>query len=231
LYFTGRYTRNLYASDELNYMYDEDGYQFLGTTDGTQNRYPRLRTPSIARRTYYRTDIALQKVDSNRWSGTANYSYVRSYGSVQGTPASFLQVAPLAQYYENGNLGTDIRHDAFLTAAWDIPNDPWTTQIGTIVNLESGYPLSRTYRSAVEFANQLRSTIGTYARTQTVWDMSFLVRQKFPVKKGTLNAVFQVDNLTNRRTGEFAGVTFDNRWAVGTRQDPVEFQLGAEYEF
>ena len=231
LYFTGRYTRNLYASDELNYMYDEDAYQFLGTTDGTQNRYPRLRTPSVARRTYYRTDFSVKKIESNRWQGTANYSYVRSYGSVQGTPASFLQVAPLAQYYENANLGTDIRHDAFLTAAWDIPNDPWTTQIGTIFNLESGYPITRTYRSAVEFANQLRSTVGTYARTETVWDLSFLVRQKFPVKKGTFNAVFQVDNITNRRTGEFSGLTTDNRWVIGTRQDPLEFQVGAEYEF
>jgi hypothetical protein len=117
LYFTGRYTRNLYVSDELNFMYDEDAYQYLGTTDGTVNRYPRLRTPNLAQRTYYRTDIAIRKVNSNRWEGTANYSYVRSYGNVQGTPGSFLQIAPLSQYYENANLPTDIRHDAFLTAA------------------------------------------------------------------------------------------------------------------
>jgi hypothetical protein len=231
LYFTGKYTRNLYASDELNIMYDEDAYQFIGSTDGTVNQYPRLRTPNVARRTYYRTDIGVQKAPSNRWQAQANYSYTRSYGTVQNTPASFLQVAPLAQYYENGNLGTDIRHDAFAAGYWQLPDDPWTTEIGFIWSLESGYPITRTYRSATVFANQLRSTVGTYARTETVWDLSFQVRQKFPVKKGTLNAVFQIDNITNNRQGEFAGVTSDNRWAIGTRQDPLEFQIGAEYEF
>jgi hypothetical protein len=57
------------------------------------------------------------------------------------------------------------------------------------------------------------------------------VRQKFPVKKGTLNGVFQVDNITNNRRGRAAGVTYDNRWAISTRQSPLEFQIGAEYEF
>lgn len=231
LYFTGRYTRNLYASDELNYMYDEDAYQFLGTTDGTQNRYPRLRTPNIARRTYYRTDIGVQKVFSDRWEAQGAYSYVRSYGTVQGAPSSFLQIAPQVQYYENGNLFTDIRHDAFLAASWQIPNDPWTTELGTIFNLESGRPLTRTYRSAVDFASQLRNTVGTYGRLQTVWDLSFLIRQDIPVKKGNFSAVLQVDNITNRRTGEFAGLSQDNRMIISTRQDPLEFQLGAEYEF
>jgi len=231
LYFTGKYTRNLYAADETNIMYDEDAYQFIGTTDGTVNQYPRLRTPNVARRTYYRTDIGVQKAASNRWQAQANYSYTRSYGTVQNTPSSFLMVAPLAQYYENANLGTDIRHDAFAAGYWQIPDDPWTTEIGFIWSLESGYPLTRTYRSANEFANQLRSTVGTYARTETVWDLSLQVRQKFPVKKGTLNGVFQIDNITNNRQGEFAGITSDNRWAISSRQDPLEFQIGAEYEF
>jgi hypothetical protein len=51
------------------------------------------------------------------------------------------------------------------------------------------------------------------------------------VKKGTLNGVFQVNNITNNRRGEFAGLTYDNRWGISTRQDPLEFQIGAEYEF
>ena len=54
-YFTGKFTRNLYAFDELNFIWDQDGYNRLATVDGTTQTYYRLRTPDVAQRNYYRS--------------------------------------------------------------------------------------------------------------------------------------------------------------------------------
>ena len=35
LYFTGKFTRNLYAFDETNLYWDEDGYNIIGTGNGS----------------------------------------------------------------------------------------------------------------------------------------------------------------------------------------------------
>jgi hypothetical protein len=228
LYFTGKYTRNLYAFDELNYVYDEDAYGVLGTADGTRNYYNRLRTPDIARRNYYRTDFALTKRASNRWEARGTYSYTRSIGTVQTSPSSFLAVAPQVQYYENRLLETDILHDITAGAYWDIPNDPWTTQIGSVFFLESGIPVTRSYQSAN--GSQYRSTIGTYGRTATWWTWDISVRQKFPVRKGQLATVAQLFNVTNNRFGDFASIS-NNRWFVSNKTQAMRLQLGVEYEF
>jgi hypothetical protein len=231
-YFTGRYTRNLYAFDELNYIYGEDGYNSIATTDGTLNQYPRLRTPSVARRTYYRTDVQFRKVESHRWEALGTYSYTRSFGTVQTAPSGFLAVGPQVQYYENGNLGTDIRHDVTMQAYWDIPDDPWTTQIGGVLTLESGYPISRGYNSAqTAGGSYLRQTVGTYARTEAWWSLDLQLRQEIPVRKGALAGRVQVFNIFNNRQGEIAGNSFDNRWIIGQRQNPLSILVGAEYNY
>lgn len=230
VYFTGKYTRNLYAVDETNYIWDQDGYNVLGTADGTLIGYNRLRTPSVARRDYYRLDATLKKVDSNRWQGEGTYSYTISRGLTQTGPTGRLGVGPQVPYYTNGMLPTDIRHSVKLGASWDIPNDPWTTQLATVVFYESGTPLSRSYDGGLN-NSLLYATLGTYARTEPWLDVNFRVEQQFPVKKGALSAIAELQNAFNLRQGENAGITFDNRYVITSRNNPTRLNLGAEYEF
>lgn len=234
-YFTGKYTRNLYAFDELNTIWDQDGYNVIGYADGTITPLYRLRTPSIARRDYYRADLEMRKAFSDRWQAQGSYSYTISRGSAQGTPAGFMVVPTQVEYYVNGLLSaTDIRHSVKFGAFWDIPDDPWTTQLGTSVIYESGYPQSRFYSSLSSGGvngSYLLDTLGTYARTEGYVDLGILVRQDIPVRKGALQADLQVFNAINSRQGEFAGVSADNRWVINSRTDPLRVQLGARYEF
>ncbi len=233
LYFTGKYTRNLYAFDETNLVWDEDGYNVLGSSDGTQNTYFRMRTPNIARRDYFRTDLTVNKVWSDRWEVQATYSYTISRGTVQNSGSGFLAVPQQVDYYVNGLLFTDVRHDVAAGFAWDIPNDPWTTRVGATVFYESGNPESRYYSngSSVGYSTILRDTVGTYAREEASWSTSILVQQGIPVRKGKLFAVLELQNISNNRQGDGAYVSFDNRWIISGRQDPLEITLGGRYEF
>lgn len=233
LYFTGKFTRNLYAFDELNYIWDEDGYNIIGTGDGEAVSYYRLRTPNIARRDYYRTDFALNRQFADRWALQSTYSYTISKGTVQTSPSSFLAVPPQVQYYLNRELETDIRHDVAAGVAWEIPDDPWTTTLGATMFLESGYPLSRSYSTgyAGGSGSMLMETAGTYARTETWWELNLRLEQAIPVRVGKLKGIGEVSNLFNNRQGAYSAVSGDNRWYTYSRQSPAQFQIGAEYEY
>ena len=137
------------------------------------------------------------------------------------------------EYYLNGLLFTDIKHDVAAGFAWQIPNDPWTTEIGSTLFVESGYPISRTYGNAAYYGRSYiyKQPVGTYDRSETVWSLSVLVRQAIPVRKGKLKGVFELDNVTNQRHGDGAYVSYDNRWIIYSRQDPTQVTLGGEYEF
>ncbi|MBM74340.1 MAG: hypothetical protein CMK59_02970 [Proteobacteria bacterium] len=235
VYFTGKFTRNLYALDELNLLWDQDGYNIIGSANGTFTSMYRMRTPDMAERNYLRTDIGMTKVRSNRWEAQATYSYTISRGSVQNTPSSFLSVPQQLEYILDGYLGTDIRHDFTSGFSWDLPDDPWTTRLGATLFLESGYPLSRTYNNGNygDFGRGFiyKDTVGTYARAATWWELNLLVQQALPVRKGKLWAIAQVDNITNQRVGQSAFVSFDNRWRISSRQNPIRFTLAGRYEF
>lgn len=233
LYFTGKYTRNLYAFDETNLVWDEDGYNALGSSDGTLTDLYRLRTPNIARRDYFRTDFTINKIWSDRWEVQATYSYTISRGTVQNTPSGFLSVPQQVEYYVNGLLFTDVRHDVTAAFAWDIPNDPWTTRLGGTFFYESGNPETRYYAngSSVGYTSILRDTVGTYAREAPYYTASILVQQAIPVRKGKLWGIAELQNISNARSGDGAYVSSDNRWIISGRQDPLEISLGARYEF
>jgi hypothetical protein len=234
-YFNGKFTRNLYAFDELNTIWDQDGYNVIGYADGTTTPLYRLRTPAIARRDYYRADLQLKKVMSNRWQAEGSYSYTISRGTNQNTPSGFLIIPTQVKYYVNGLLAsTDIRHSVKLSGFWEIPDDPWTTTLGSTLIYESGYPLSRSYASlsAGGFnSSYLMDTYGSYARTEGYIDWAILIRQAIPVRKGELQADMQVFNFINSRRAEGAAISSDNRWIIGSRVEPLRIQLGARYEF
>jgi hypothetical protein len=235
VYFTGKFTRNLHAFDELNLFWDQDGYNIIGSGNGGYISYYRLRTPEIAQRNYLRTDIGLRKLRSNRWEAQATYSYTVSRGTVLGSPSQFLSVPQQVEYFLNGYLGTDIKHDITAGASWDLPNDPWVTRLGATLFMESGYPLSRTYNNG-NYGDYgrgyiLKSLTGSYARTMTWWELNLLLQQVIPVRRGKLWGIIQLENITNQRVGEFAYVSFDNRWIISGRQSPIRITVAGRYEF
>ena len=104
-----------------------------------------------------------------------------------------------------------------------------------VVFLESGYPITRSYANG-NFGDYgstfiLKETIGAYTRSMTWWEANLQVQQAIPVRKGKLYGVFEVENLFNWRAGQFAGVSFDNRWIVTNRQSPIRLTVGGRYEF
>ena len=233
LYFTGKFTRNLWAADDTNLIWDEDGYNVLGTRTGSSlEQHYRLRSPNIAQRNYFRTDVGLRRNMADRWAVEGNYSLTYSRGTVQGTPSSVLAVSPQVKHYIDSNLFTDVRHDVSAGFSWDIPNDPWTTRLGGVIYYESGNPLSRFYSGGfVEGNSLLKQTAGTYAREESWWQVNLKVDQAVPVRRGKLFAVAEVYNLFNNRQGDSAYVSGQNRWIIAGRQSPIELMLGARYEF
>jgi hypothetical protein len=233
LYFTGKFTRNLWAFDDQNLIWDEDGYNVLGGRDGTLETQNRLRSPNIARRNYFRMDTGVKRNFADRWEVQANYSLTHSRGTVQNSPSGVLAVSPQVKYYVDQLLYTDVRHDIASGFAWDIPNDPWTTRIGGVVFMETGNPRSRYHSNGSFYGNgsSLKETAGTYARRETWWALNLKVDQAIPVRKGKLFGVVEAHNLFNNRQGQYASVSGDNRWIIDYRQDPVELMVGVKYEF
>lgn len=238
LEFTGKFTRNVYAFDETNIVYDEDGYSYIGTKYGNTDPYYRLRTPDIALRDYYQTDFRLERVFSDRWLTSATYSYIVSRGRSQNSlSAALANPAQVELLY--GNLSTDVRHQGKLAFAWDIPNDPWTSTIGVQGSAYSGSPITRYYYAVGDSVqggsySLLKQRLGTYDRTNGIWQLSFLLQQAIPVDKGQLSATLQIDNITNNRypvvySGYY--VSAENRYIVFYRQDPIQARIGAVYEF
>ena len=236
--FTGKFTRNVYAFDEQNLIYDEDGYGFVGSQDGTLDLYYRLRTPQLAQRNYYQTDFLLSRNFTKRWLMQGTYSYVVSQGRTQDSLSGQL-VNPQQLDLTYGNLDTDIRHQVKLAAAWDLPIDPWTTRVGIQGTFLSGYPLSRYYYSSAGFGGGgdyalLKERMGTYGRTSPYWNLAVRLEQQIPVKQGKLSAVLTVDNVTNNN---YPIVYYNNyidsqnRYVIAYRQDPVSATVGAKYEF
>jgi hypothetical protein len=65
----------------------------------------------------------------------------------------------------------------------------------------------------------------------TWWELNILLQQAIPVRKGKLWAITQFENITNNRTGDFAYISFDNRWIISQRQNPIRITVGGRYQF
>jgi hypothetical protein len=241
--FTGKFTRNIYNFDETNLIYDEDGYSYIGSGDGTLDAHQRLRTPAIALRDFYQTDVSLTRAWADRWLFSATYSYVVSKGTAQSAGSNVLaNPAQLDLWY--GNLPYDFRHQLKLYAAWDLPIDPWTTKVGVSTVAYSGAPLSRFYYSSADSLasggdtySLLKEPRGTYGRSGPYWELSLLLQQEIPVRKGKLAATVQIDNITNNQDPYYLAANYEyyidteNRYVIAYRQDTVQAQVGVKYEF
>lgn len=237
--FTGKFTRNIYSFDETNLVYDEDGYGYIGESNGSFDYLYRLRAPSIARRDYFQTDINVQRNMAQRWLLGATYSYVVSRGTTQfAGDASLSNPSQLENAY--GNLATDLRHQVKLAIAWDLPNDPWTTKVGAFFQYFSGDPVTRYYYSASGlqtgdvYYDFLKEPIGTYARFAGYAKLDVQVTQKIPVDKGDLEAYVALANVFNATTPTSyysSYVSAYNRYIIADRQDVIQASLGARYNF
>ena len=138
-----------------------------------------------------------------------------------------------------GNLDTDIRHQVKVYGSWDIPNDPWTSKLGMAAYYYSGTPFSRYYYSPGVPSvgggySLLKENMGTYGRRSPSWQLSVLLQQSIPTRKGKLTATAELDNLTNNR---YATVYYgyyrsaNNRYVIYYRQPPISAQVGVKYEF
>lgn len=241
--FTGKFTRNIYNFDETNLIVDEDGYAYVGSGDGTIDAQYRLRTPALAVRDYYQTDVEFSRGFKDRWGFFATYSYIVSKGRTQSSVSTvFSNPAQLELWY--GNLPYDINHQFKLSAAWDIPNDPWTTTVAATGAAYSGAPFSRFYYSQAdsllaggETYGLLKEPRGTYGREGPMWELSFRLRQAIPVRKGKLVAEATVMNITNNQDPYYLYasssyyINAQNRYIIAYRQDTISAQVGASYEF
>jgi len=234
LTFTAKFTENVYTYDELNQIWDEDGYNTIGTIDGTNDVLYRLRTPYEARRDYYQTDVQMKKNFSDRWLLLATYTYTVSRGTTQTANTAGLSVPP--QYeYAYGNLCTDVRHQFKAFGAYDLPNDPWTTTLSFALEFYSGSPTTRYYYTpdTNQLAWQLKSPVGEYGRSEPVLYFDIGVQQKIHVRKGDLIASLTVFNLFNMQQADsYYSVGYgEPRWVIYSRQEPLNVSGGLRYTF
>jgi hypothetical protein len=236
--FSARFTENVFGFDETNRIWDEDGYNLIGRSNGEGESLFRLRTPDVARRDYYQTDTSLNKIFADRWQLMSTYSYVVSRGTIldmysTGMYAG-LSVPPQAEL-SYGNLPTDIRHQVKISGSYDIPNDPWTTQLGASLQYYSGYPVGRYYYSAYfDSVNILKTPEGTYARLEPVYYLDFMVQQAIKVRRGKMWAIAMLENAINaQQADQVSGsyIWYDNRWVITSRQTPMQLSLAVRYEF
>lgn len=232
--FAGKFTRNVYVFDETNVIWDEDGYNYLGTGNGTVESLYRLRTPTVSRRDFYQTDVYAHKVYADRWEAAATYSYIVSRGTILTASNGGLAVPPQAAY-SYGNLGSDVRHQIKAWGYWELDNDPWTTTLGFRLEYYSGYPVSRYYYSAgYDSSYLLREPLGTYARTEPQAYMDFNVSQAIKVPKGQLEIIGTLSNVINAQQGVGVSGSYiydQNRWVITSRQRPVQARIGFGYKF
>jgi len=239
--FTAKLTRNIYSFDETNFIFDEDGYSYIGTSDGTYSTTYRMRTPTVSRRDYYETSLSVQRNFAERWQMLSSYAYVISKGTVQDSLGYGLS-NPSQVDLMYGNLFTDIRHQFKFLASWDIPDDPWTTRLGVNAFYQTGSPLSRYYYApAGSIYDQLgtgygllKQPLGTYGREEPYYEISMQIEQEIPVKKGKLVTHGEITNLTNATAPYGVDQTYidvENRYIVYGRQYPIQAQLGLKYEF
>ena len=114
--------------------------------------------------------------------------------------------------------------------------NPWTTRIGGTFFMESGYPISRFYNNGNygDYGNGsiLKDTIGSYARTMTWWEAQSLgSTSDTGSKRKNFGPLPSSKNITNNRTGDFAFISFDNRWIINQRQNPIRITVGGRYQF
>jgi len=233
--FKAKFLRNYYAYDETNNIWDEDGYNTLGSTDGTGFSFLRLRTPEVSRRDYYQTDLFIEKDWSDRWLMGLTYSYVVSKGTSQGNTGAGLAVPPQFEL-TYGNLYSDIRHQVKGYAAVDLPNDPWTTTLGVQLQFYSGSPATRYYYTpaTTDIAFQLKSPVGSYGRTEPVFYLDLFLSQDIHVRKGELSANLIITNILNMQQGDAVDTTLGSgepRWFIYDRQQPLTFSGGLQYKF
>ncbi len=232
--FMARFTRNVYDYDEVNLIWDEDGYAIIGTDDGQYRGIYRLRTADIARRDYYQTDVQFKKNYADRWQLLATYSYIISRGTLQSSVSGSL-TNPEQLDYRYGNLWTDMRHQVKAFGSYDLPWDPWTTKVGMGIQYYSGNPYTRYYYSeASNGQGLLKDNMGYYTRTEGYWTWDIQVSQAIPVRKGELEATVMLDNLTNNQQADSRYsyyVNTQNRWIIASRQNPLGVSLGLRYHF
>lgn len=232
-------TRFIFEPDDRNIIYDEDGSAIIGSRFGnTQQRFPRLRTPQMARRNYVQWDTTLRKVNSRRWFAEATYTYTISSGtSLSSISGSFLN-DPQTRYNFGPLIQTDIRHTVKAFGSWELPTDPWNQIIGVRFYYYSGLPLERFYwTDAVPgggggYGLRIRPR-GRYTRFPPEWSLGLQFSQDIDVRRGKVRLSAQLLNMFNNRAPtNFLGAFYQqNRLFTSARQDPLRVQLGATYEF
>lgn len=232
-----RFYRGLFEADDLNLVYDEDGSAIIGSRYVDPfNPYYRLRTMREARRNYYRTDVAINKLRSRRWAGQVVYSYEFLNGTSEESLAGAFVNDPQTRY-NYGPLLTQRTHSVIAFGYWDLPDDPWTTTIGFFLNYESGAPLERIYWSdggvtTGGYGLRIRPR-NFYWKFNDFWELGLQLRQKFDVRKGKLEFIGILENMTNNHAPDsISGFLYqENRLFAFSRQAPMRITLGFAYEF
>ncbi len=238
-HLTGRFTRYQYEYDETNLIYDSDGSAVIGSRIAQDTQLlPRVRTPLLAKRDYFRWDLIMEKVRSRRWEAQASYSYSTNVGSTSRALSGSFINSPQTEF-NYGPLLLQNKHQINMWGYWDLPTDPWTQTIGLVLQYDSGLPEERLYFAENQgsgngsYSLRIRPR-GTYYTWNDWWSLSLRFQQTIDVRKGSLLIDFTAQNLLNNRAADFYNfgiVDRLNRIQVLSRQPPLRFQLGLRYNF
>lgn len=227
---TAKWFRYLWEDDEVNYIWNSAGTNTIGSINGEQSYYFRLRTPEDGQRNYYALTFLVQRQWFKNLLVDINYTMSMTRG-ITSTQITAALDNPTQREHEFGWLYSDRPHVIKASAAW---RAPFGLQVGGTLEVVSGSRFDRTYYAEKGGYQLYQSERGTFDSIKPYWqlDLKLVYRPKLP--HGKLVTSVEVFNLTNNRqaTG-LSQSTLNERgeYFASSRQPPLSLQFGLGYEF
>jgi hypothetical protein len=225
------FARHIWEDDENNLIWNGSGTNTIGSINGVQEDFFRLRTPNSGSRNYFSLTLRFERTWWERLYVDAYYTASISRGVTGGQITEALD-NPTQAPYEFGWLGTDRPHVVNVMLGWKTPiglsfSGTW--------NLVSGSRFDRQYTSDKLGGYAVyQQPVGTYDAIATTWTLNAQIAYELNVRVGRIRAQVNLTNVTNNRaaTGISGGtLNSSGEYFASSRQAPMGLTVGVGYVF
>lgn len=241
-----RRKNNMWEDDEVNVIWNKDGSDAIGFYNGRPEYIFSVGTPDESFSQYVALELKFDKRLSDNWALLATYTLSR----LEGTNDSLLTYAldnPRQAPYEHGFLEDDIRHNARVSASYELPLG---IIIGATAIYRSGRPYNhyylnqfygdyldrrarRGYDPGADLADpsddkELRLPDQMFVNARFLWDLRQLTGQEIQL----LADVFNLLNARPTTSVEERHINEGRDFGKPlTRASPLSAQLALRYRF
>lgn len=140
-----RRTNHMWASEEINRIWEDTGQQSIGTYDGSGRAIYQIGPSASATRDYAALEAKLERRLADGWAMFATYTLARLQGSLEGFLDASLD-QPTQRPFQYGFLADDVRHTGRVSATYELPLG---LCIGATGSYQTGRPYERLYFNPV----------------------------------------------------------------------------------